>query len=517
MAHKSENSAWPTAIVGGGLIIALSAIFLSDYFEGAGEAAAATTEDGPDPKNTTRRATVAGPGGAAVAEEVGPNDPTVIERFQTAILNSLDGFQTKEEVAEFFAALKERFADNEAALKTIAAAEAEAEATFTEAESQDSANETPVEDASDTDKDDCGCEAKDEEAVEKPKTCVDLKEPIETEVRGSCHGAIQMFIDHGKDLVAELKSMDLTEAQMRDFFPEGSVNDRLVEAVLEKDITSTATTISIETGFYDPSADQAGGNGKESRLIPKGAKFITAPDGSLSYVEPGKEPELIQECGEDAQKLSGTMMDTRPCGEETVKSCPVPEPEPTPEPKPEPKPEPVKPTPPPTPVVTELLPAPEPEPEPSIICPGQKGVIISEGLERALIENKDAIFTYLISDTGAKMPIVISEDLISQSDINEALRAIPQPNGVDAYGRPARILYVQQIGPDGCLETPRCITWVDNGDGIVEPHEKKNGLVELIYTDRATGQRTVTRIMNAELWAEILKGNHPNLKVQLTR
>ena len=235
--------------------------------------------------------------------------------------------------------------------------------------------------------------------------------PVEVVVEPGCNGFIGAAREWGEKAVVEAREAGLSDAEIRDIFPAGSVPDRLVEAELDGTGTKVATKIAMEQGLFAPGAE------KDSFNMYANSKLEFTSEGELRIVDPnGKTAYTVSDCAGDKPPYDGNrMIATGPCGEDvpcppaaTVKEMAVETPV---EPEPHP------------PAAVEVEPTPELEPvmdrvrifnTPTIVC-GSEGTCVvavtpflvfdsyADAQEFIDSEAGKSVLRGLTDSTGAKM------------------------------------------------------------------------------------------------------------------
>lgn len=143
-----------------------------------------------------------------------------------------------------------------------------------------------------------------EGAPTQPPAPTSATHPIETSVTvADGQGDIKLLRALGDDLFAKLKAMGLTDEQIRNFFPENSLQDRLVTARLDGNLGTVSEQISIESGNYRPGAPA------DSRNVFKGSRLVLNKDGSVTRVWDGGS-EMVSDSEGHLKRYTGRNMIT---------------------------------------------------------------------------------------------------------------------------------------------------------------------------------------------------------------
>lgn len=143
-------------------------------------------------------------------------------------------------------------------------------------------------------------------------TCPDVAyRPVEVEVEPGCTGFIETAQKWAETAIAQAHSFGLSDEEVRNIFPEGSIPDRLIEAELDGTGNKEATRIAMEQGLFVPGAE------KDSFNMYANSKLELTADGEFRIVDPnGKTAYTLSDCGGDKAAYAGNrMLATHPCGE----------------------------------------------------------------------------------------------------------------------------------------------------------------------------------------------------------
>lgn len=137
----------------------------------------------------------------------------------------------------------------------------------------------------------------------EPKVLNSSNTPIESSVVVQPgQGDIKQLRALGDDLYTQLKKLGLDDDQIRSFFKEGSLQDRLVTARVEGTLGSVSERISIETGNYRP------GESMDSRNVQQGSRLVLNKDGSVTRVFTDGSSELVSGADGQIRRYAGTQM-----------------------------------------------------------------------------------------------------------------------------------------------------------------------------------------------------------------
>lgn len=246
--------------------------------------------------------------------------------------------------------------------------------------------------------------------------CPDIEyRPVEVTVEPGCTGFIETAQKWAEAAIAQARSFGLSDEEVRDIFPEGSIPDRLVEAELDGTGNKEATQIAVEQGLFAPGAE------KDSFNMYASSKLELTADGELRIVDPnGKTAYTLSDCtGNKAAYAGSRMLATHPCGE--VVSYPPPA-VPMPEVK---APAEVAPPPPVVEITPEPVPPPAPAPE-AVVAATVPRVWWQTGVEIKWCEECDVpgkVVEYAARTDLVLIDVDTAGDVDAQ--IQDAIRSLP--------------------------------------------------------------------------------------------
>lgn len=144
-----------------------------------------------------------------------------------------------------------------------------------------------------------------------------------------------------------------------------------------------------------------------------------------------------------------------------------------------------------------------------VICPTQEK-LVDDAVEKEIAQPGRATRAELTltNADGKRIPVVVVEGSISPESItaddvlpviDAALKEAPLVNG-------CKTIYIQPLTEDGCLGTPFCVTWKDDGDGIIEKSEVPP--VPPVPAVEIKENGTPTAIKTSDQWVEVLRKNN---------